>query len=33
MFTNKVKCSIILGQKEKALGAKRKVLLLIKKLI
>jgi len=33
MFTNKVKHNIILGQKEKALGAKRKVLALIKSLI
>jgi len=34
MFNNKVKHSIILGQKEKALGAKRKkVVALIKSLI
>jgi len=32
MFTNKVRHSIILGQKEKALGVKRKVLALIKSL-
>jgi len=30
MFTNKVQFSIILGQMEKSLGAKRKVLALIK---
>jgi len=32
MFANKVRCSIILGQKEKALGAERKVWALIKSL-
>jgi hypothetical protein len=33
MFTNKVQCSIILDQKEKAIGANRKVLALSKCLI
>jgi len=33
MFTNKVKCSIILDRKEKDLGSKRKELALIKSLI